>query len=144
VPALSRSSSSVPAGAPRSSGEESSDEESEDEDEDGDVEVVIGPSHFAFTPLGASDLPLPDGRGGQVVMKSSAGAVCYSDVKRLTLVRRGPERQPLSFGSALHLNGHTDKCRPCLFERAPGRCRRLWLCDFCHMHEGRRHKVTAR
>ncbi|CAK8985954.1 unnamed protein product, partial [Durusdinium trenchii] len=27
-----------------------------------------------------------------------------------------------------------------MFERVPGRCKKAWLCDFCHLHAGRKKK----
>mmetsp|Transcript_115498 Transcript_115498/g.359731 ORF Transcript_115498/g.359731 Transcript_115498/m.359731 type:complete len:308 (-) Transcript_115498:69-992(-) len=106
-------------------------------------EVIVGPSHFAFDPVGPQAMRLCSTYGEQVEIRSSEGCLYYSEIELLSFARGGrTHQQPLSFGSVLHVNGHADKCRPCLFERAAGRCRRLWLCDFCHMHMGRKQKAV--
>jgi len=122
-------------------------EESDSEDEDDsldDCDIIVGPTQHAFNPLTSDMLTLKDTDGKQVPIKSSPGRIYLSDVRRLSHKSETAEKSiPVSFGSALHLCGHVDKCRPCLFERAAGRCRKLWLCDFCHMHAGRRRKVKS-
>eukprot|EP00913_Durusdinium_trenchii_P016747 g15741.t1 len=62
-----------------------------------------------------------------------------SDVLRLKAQDR-PQLQVCSFGSLLHSCQTEAPCRPCMFERVPGRCKKAWLCDFCHLHSGRKKK----
>ncbi|CAJ1416266.1 unnamed protein product [Effrenium voratum] len=60
-----------------------------------------------------------------------------TDVLRLS---QADTSQVRSFGSLLHSCRTEAPCRPCMFERVPGRCKKAWLCDFCHLHSGRKRK----
>lgn len=107
-----------------------------------DDEVIVGPTPLAVQPLSFSELSIPG--GGKNSILSGVASVRISEVVRLKCPRgSSAEPLPLSYGSILHICGHEDRCRPCMFERSAGRCRKSWLCDFCHMHTGRKRKVTA-
>merc|ERR1719362_214786 len=67
-----------------------------------------------------------------VPLKSGPRCLSLGDALRLSEARKS--QAPLSFGSVLHLNWDGKiRCRPCMFERWPGRCTKSWLCDFCHL-----------
>mmetsp|Transcript_22121 Transcript_22121/g.48911 ORF Transcript_22121/g.48911 Transcript_22121/m.48911 type:complete len:250 (+) Transcript_22121:61-810(+) len=107
-------------------------------DLDDPTEVVIGPTYRATSgvPIDALSLAHTTQRGRQYFpIKSGPRCVSLGDVMRLSFARS--RSAPLSFGSVLHLNfGGLQPCRPCMFEKQrSGRCRRSWLCDFCHMHQ---------
>mmetsp|Transcript_28505 Transcript_28505/g.60484 ORF Transcript_28505/g.60484 Transcript_28505/m.60484 type:complete len:361 (+) Transcript_28505:197-1279(+) len=101
-------------------------------------EVIVGPTEKAARPLSFEDLFLLSGDGNDlfddarhhITIRSRSHELFYSDIVSLTR-QRG---QRLSFGSVLHACGHTDLCRPCMFERKSRHCRKSWLCDFCHLH----------
>jgi len=118
-----------------------SDEEEDDMEPDlelDDVEVIVGPTHFAFWDRNVEDAWIPGG-GEAFPVLSRPNKLVFTDLQRLSRLR---EQTPLSFGSLLHACGQESNCRPCMFERAPGRCRKVWLCDFCHLHTRRRRKPT--
>jgi len=119
------------------------DEEDDDsvieDDADDDAEIVIGPTKHAFGGHNPEEMWFASPNGDKVHVRSSASVLFFSDIQRLTKVRGCG--QPASFGSMLHLC--SQECRPCMFERVPGRCRKLWLCDFCHLHMTRKHKKPA-
>lgn len=108
---------------------------SEASDADDPSVVIVGPTEHAVMPLQFSEVRLPEmGTRNGVLMplRSGPGKLAFSDIRRLSGHR--PEA-PLSFGTALHLmHGPTGACRPCMFERWPGRCIKGSLCDFCHLH----------
>jgi len=142
---LSMRSSETPAAA-RVCNEDEADELSHDEsaasDYDPDDEVIVGPTPLAVQPLSFSELSIPGGESTSIL--SGVTSIRLSEVTRLKCPRgSSAEPLPLSYGSILHICGFEDRCRPCMFERSAGRCRKSWLCDFCHMHTGRKRKVTA-
>eukprot|EP00448_Togula_jolla_P013273 CAMPEP_0170580630 /NCGR_PEP_ID=MMETSP0224-20130122/6610_1 /TAXON_ID=285029 /ORGANISM="Togula jolla, Strain CCCM 725" /LENGTH=250 /DNA_ID=CAMNT_0010903715 /DNA_START=170 /DNA_END=920 /DNA_ORIENTATION=- len=101
------------------------------------VEIVVGPTAQATSAVSMDALSLSheDEHGRHYFpILSSPGCLYLGDVRRLSQARL--RSAPLSFGSIVHLNfGATQNCRPCMFEKQrSGRCRRSWLCDFCHMH----------
>mmetsp|Transcript_31757 Transcript_31757/g.69403 ORF Transcript_31757/g.69403 Transcript_31757/m.69403 type:complete len:263 (-) Transcript_31757:125-913(-) len=102
------------------------------------TEVVVGPTSRATSavPINSLSLAQVDGSGRRhyFPIKSGPRCTCLGDVMRLSFARS--PSAPLSFGSVLHLNfGTLQPCRPCMFEKQrSGRCRRSWLCDFCHLH----------
>mmetsp|Transcript_45819 Transcript_45819/g.106463 ORF Transcript_45819/g.106463 Transcript_45819/m.106463 type:complete len:231 (-) Transcript_45819:244-936(-) len=108
----------------------SSSESSASEDS---VQVLIGPTHLATTPVPLSTVCLPSTSLGARPIQSSEDHLVLTDLLRLAEARQG--QAPLSFGSAMHVvHGRSQSCRPCMFERRPGRCTKGWLCDFCHLH----------
>jgi hypothetical protein len=124
-----------------------SDSESSSESGDLEQEVLIGP-----TDMGVSGLPItlqqlylpPFLRNGVPNFNADASPVpIRSGPRRMILseyLRLKHCRPPaaISFGSAIHLNFGPDQgCRPCMYERRPGRCAKSFLCDFCHLHVGR-------
>jgi len=105
---------------------------------DEDDEIIIGPTQFAVPGSRFEEVWIPEGNKRYPVL-SRPDRLCITDILRLSRLVKD-SGAPLSFGSLLHICGHQQKCRPCMFERVPGRCRKLWLCDFCHSHVGRRHR----
>lgn len=73
--------------------------------------------------------------GAAAATASNAGA--SAALMSTGAIAVGGSRRVLSFGSVLHLCGHLDHCRPCMFERKARRCKKSWLCDFCHFHGDR-------
>mmetsp|Transcript_103113 Transcript_103113/g.204793 ORF Transcript_103113/g.204793 Transcript_103113/m.204793 type:complete len:494 (+) Transcript_103113:34-1515(+) len=127
--------------APGSAMDDSSEDSSYREPSgDEDDEIIIGPTQFAVQASCFEDVWIPAGNKLHPVL-SRPHRLFITDVIRLSgLVEDAGA--PLSFGSLLHICGHQHKCRPCMFERVPGRCRKLWLCDFCHLHVGRKRRST--
>jgi len=107
---------------------------------DDNDEIIIGPTQFAVPASCFEELWIPEGNKRHPVL-SRHDRLCITDVLRLSRLVKDSSA-PLSFGSLLHICGHQQKCRPCMFERVPGRCRKLWLCDFCHLHVGRKRRST--
>jgi hypothetical protein len=108
-----------------------------------DVEIIVGPSEYSAMPARLSDLSVP---GSQSSLKSGPRCVVLSEVMALMDMRT--TQAPCSFGSLVHYKFWPKKiCRPCMFERLPGRCRRGISCDFCHLHpsrqQRRKEKVVA-
>ncbi|CAE7254688.1 PKAR [Symbiodinium natans] len=86
-------------------------------------------------------LSIPVGHGKPAVpLKSHRKCLAVSDALRLKAAR---QNAPLSFGSVSHLQTRQplQNCRPCMFEQRPGRCRKSFLCDFCHLAHPNRQKV---
>jgi hypothetical protein len=118
--------------------------DSESSSEDGPLTVLVGPTEMAVGPtmqLLLRDLGLPnyhpDGSYDMIPIRSGPSMTLLSECGRLAACRK---EAPLSFGSAVHINyGHLsqDLCRPCMYERWPGRCAKSFLCDFCHFHVGK-------
>lgn len=103
-------------------------------DDEEELQVVVGPTYLSVSPMQLSDIQLPDDVLGDtaVTIGSQEKVLCLSDCRRLGQVRK---EAPVSFGSSKHVVfGPSKECRPCMFERWPGRCTKAWLCDFCHMH----------
>jgi len=104
-------------------------------DDYSDDDVVVGPTHLSVAPMEFHQIHLTDVRQGGTPVAIRSGQKCLhlSDVLRLGQVR--PEA-PVSFGSSRHavFGPCKEMCRPCMFERWPGRCTKAWLCDFCHLH----------
>ncbi|CAE8601136.1 unnamed protein product, partial [Polarella glacialis] len=111
-----------------------------DQSDDDDDEIIVGPTIFAVQPKTFEEVWIPDAKEGKAPVHSNVSVISLSDVSRLSSARTG--QAVLSFGSLLHACGFGTLCRPCMFERIPGRCRKVWLCDFCHMHAGRKRRVT--
>ncbi|CAE7943525.1 bst1 [Symbiodinium necroappetens] len=89
----------------------------------------------------------PPGRPGRLkvsganidsMVNCDSNSLRLSDYLRLTN-RPGPE---LSFGSALHVgDGVNAVCMVCSHHKPPLKtCKRGALCDFCHLHDGRRNR----
>lgn len=116
--------------------------DTEDEAEASDVEIILGPTQLAAYASSLQDLFLPDGLGSDSApIKSHGQCLALSDALRLAKARSF--NAPLSFGSVAHLVTRQPlQCRPCMFEQRPGRCRKSYLCDFCHLSHRRRVKVT--
>eukprot|EP00930_Biecheleria_cincta_P095530 TRINITY_DN87487_c0_g1_i1.p1 TRINITY_DN87487_c0_g1~~TRINITY_DN87487_c0_g1_i1.p1 ORF type:complete len:620 (-),score=69.06 TRINITY_DN87487_c0_g1_i1:71-1930(-) len=118
-------------------------QESESEGSGSDYEVLVGPTELVSASLGLCNLALPTGKGksGKLVpLISRPHIVAVSDGIRLA--RAQSFEKPLSFGSALHLMGAPPEfCRPCMFEQRPGRCKKSYCCDFCHVGH---HRSQAR
>jgi hypothetical protein len=121
--------------------EEGAESPSEPDSEIGDeTEIVVGPTHLSVSPMRLSDQWLPEtSRGSEsepscaMPVRSGPRSIAFQDIRRLSEARSADA--PLSFGSVLHLaHGTNPYCRPCMFERWPGRCNKSWLCDFCHLH----------
>jgi len=110
-----------------------------------EADVIIGPTHLAVRPMAFEELSLQkEPQAFQGVDKaenfpitSRRNMLSLSDIQRLRHWREVDGWRPLSFGSVLHLCNHTEHCRPCMFERKARRCRKSWLCDFCHLHTDR-------
>jgi len=107
--------------------------------------VIVGPTQLAVQPMRLEDLWIPaNPRFGEPKAPIRSGPYCLalSDVRRLSGARS--DEAPLSFGTVKHLifgSGRSGaSCRPCMFERWAGRCNKSWLCDFCHLHMGQRHR----
>jgi len=121
--------------------------------------VIVGPTDHAMLPSIFSEMTLPvfaapssdsgralpsgraspsdEGVASKAPILSRPNKIALSDVQLLSAAR--PGLAPLSFGSSVHLAiGEGAGCRPCMFERWPGRCNKSWLCDFCHMHASTR------
>lgn len=102
------------------------------------TEIVVGPTHLSVAPMELSEQLLPERCHGtplfrMVPVQSDISNIAFQDIRRLSEARFADA--PLSFGSVLHLaHGANAYCRPCMFERWPGRCNKSWLCDFCHLH----------
>jgi hypothetical protein len=102
------------------------------------TEVIVGPTHLAVAPMRLEQQWLPQRSHGSdvitmVPIRSGPRCVTLLDIRRLSAARS--VEAPLSFGSVLHLaHGPNRYCRPCMFERWPGRCNKSPLCDFCHFH----------
>mmetsp|Transcript_76402 Transcript_76402/g.177322 ORF Transcript_76402/g.177322 Transcript_76402/m.177322 type:complete len:122 (-) Transcript_76402:91-456(-) len=91
------------------------------------------------------ELTLPESNSGYGAVPVGSNSRCMRLSDALRLAKARSSETPLSFGSTLHLNfGATQACRPCLFERWPGRCIKSWLCDFCHLHTNDRRKKAKR
>lgn len=101
-----------------------------------DVEIIVGPTDHAVLPLSFEKLWIND---DSVAVRSRSKHLSVSDV---LLLKSEPEptNTVRSFGSLLHSCRTEATCRPCMFERVPGRCKKAWLCDFCHLHSGRKKK----
>lgn len=114
--------------------------------DDGSIDILVGPTDMAASQRRLTELWLPSrmpGSGGTtaVPIRSGPGCLSLGDVLRLSEARS--IKAPLSFGSTMHLiTDRVSNCRPCMFERWPGRCRKSWLCDFCHAHTGRGKPVN--
>lgn len=113
------------------------------DDPEDDVRVIVGPSELATGEQNISSFSLPeDGNVGSkqqpwIPIQSNERVLCLSDVLRLGKARS--MQAPLSFGSVIHLLGHKEPpCRPCMYEHWPGRCKKSWLCDFCHCPQYRK------
>jgi len=119
-------------------------DDSGDEAAASDVEIILGPTQLAACGTSLQDLFLPEDRHGSVYpvpIKSHGQCLVLSDALRLARARS--VSAPLSFGSVAHLATRQPlQCRPCMFEQRPGRCRKSYLCDFCHLSHRRRVKVT--
>jgi len=103
--------------------------------------VLVGPTPLAVAPLRLEELSLPMSscRNAEVALKSGPRCFSYGDAQRLADARLA--QAPLSFGSVVHLRfGGKQPCRPCMFERWPGRCTKSWLCDFCHCHASQKRR----
>jgi len=100
------------------------------------TQVLVGPSPLASIFHNINDFCLPSGPDSRRRIRSSADALFFSETKMLSASR--PGGGPVSFGSVPHLClASGGKCRPCMFEKSRHRkCRRSWLCDFCHLHVG--------
>jgi len=113
-----------------------------------DTELVIGPTEFAASSSSSlSSLSIPVSKvkrrhaGRQRksnAIQSTSTCVLFSETQLLSKARKVA---PLSFGSVQHLAarpGQDVVCRPCMFEtQRPGKCKKSWLCDFCHMNHPR-------
>lgn len=107
-----------------------------------DVEIIIGPTSLAFGSLSPSTIELPStGVEGTAALKSHSKQLSVGDCLRLASAGTAA---PMSFGSALHITGVEGRCRPCMFEHWPGRCKKSWLCDFCHSHEFREVRASSK
>eukprot|EP00439_Symbiodinium_sp_Y106_P066982 s929_g11.t1 len=119
------------------------DTEAEFEMEEKDEEIIVGPTIHAVQPLTFEDLWIESSVPGEKCpVRSRSSVLSVSDVLRL---RHTPSETPepvqvRSFGSLVHSCETRAPCRPCMFERVPGRCKKSWLCDFCHLHSGRKKK----
>eukprot|EP00929_Paragymnodinium_shiwhaense_P012885 TRINITY_DN120765_c0_g1_i1.p1 TRINITY_DN120765_c0_g1~~TRINITY_DN120765_c0_g1_i1.p1 ORF type:complete len:628 (+),score=113.78 TRINITY_DN120765_c0_g1_i1:177-2060(+) len=100
-----------------------------DSDED---EYIVGPTHMSVHPYNLQDMYLINDMGEKAFVLSGPKELHFSELK--LLITPPQPGVKLSYGSILHMNYDAGKCRPCMFERVVGRCRRRWLCDFCHMH----------
>jgi len=113
-------------------------EDAASEEGNGD-KIIVGLSDLTCCGATLSDFSLLEG-DTPVPIKSNSGCLFLSDVLRLTRARA---EAPLSFGSVQH---HATKlatsCRACMFEQRPGRCKKSWLCDFCHLRHPRREKAS--
>jgi len=134
-----------PATSSRAATTDSSDSEAETASSGPElpVQVLVGPTDLAFAPLKLKDVWLPgEGPGGLCVpvpLRSGPSCLSLADAMRLSKAR--PGQAPLSFGSSVHLISRgSQPCRPCMFERWTGRCSKSWLCDFCHLHVGRKRR----
>uniref|UniRef100_A0A7S1RPY3 Uncharacterized protein n=1 Tax=Alexandrium catenella TaxID=2925 RepID=A0A7S1RPY3_ALECA len=96
--------------------------------------IIIGPTDHAVRFNSFEEMGIPH-QGVPRPVQSRERAIYLSDVRGLTELGRGSA--PLSFGSLLHVCCHRFPCRPCMFEKRPGCCRKSWLCDFCHLHARR-------
>jgi len=105
--------------------------------------VIIGPTDLAVQPLQLKDAVLPNPYAASFsFVQSREEQTCLSDCLRLAHARSFSA--PLSFGSVLHvINWPGDSCRPCMFEHRPGRCKKAWLCDFCHCHDYKKNRKPA-
>lgn len=118
------------------------DDASESADSGSDYDVLVGPTELLSAGLGLRNLALPAGGKSKkwVPLKSCPGFVALTDGIRLA--RAQSFAKPLSFGSTLHLMGQPiEMCRPCMFEQRPGRCKKSFCCDFCHVGH---HRPQAR
>lgn len=96
--------------------------------------VLVGPSDHSMQPLNFDAAWLCHDETGTLMprpVRSRPGVLYLSDV--MALKKSSPTPEPLSFGSVPHLCGYTS-CRPCMFERRAGRCKKGLFCDFCHLH----------
>lgn len=118
-------------------------QESESENSGSDYDVLVGPTELVSANLGLCNLALPTGSGKSknlVPLISRPHMVAVSDGIRLAKAQSF--EKPLSFGSTLHLmGGALELCRPCMFEQRPGRCKKSYCCDFCHVGP---HRSQAR
>jgi len=119
----------------------------EDSDSDGleeqpELDIIVGPTSLAFGTMVSSDIHLPSAGGvqGTVALRSHAKQLSVGDCFRLA----SAAAVPMSFGSAAHIMGMQQSCRPCMFEHWPGRCKKSWLCDFCHGHDFREIKASSK
>mmetsp|Transcript_10339 Transcript_10339/g.24900 ORF Transcript_10339/g.24900 Transcript_10339/m.24900 type:complete len:275 (+) Transcript_10339:70-894(+) len=118
------------------------------DDEDGlqgpELDIIVGPTKMAAHGSKLRDLSIPQGYGQPAVpLKSHRRCLAVSDALRLAAARAAA---PLSFGSVVHAQTRQPltRCRPCMFEQRPGRCRKSFLCDFCHLSHPSRQKVKAK
>eukprot|EP00930_Biecheleria_cincta_P024771 TRINITY_DN17698_c0_g1_i1.p1 TRINITY_DN17698_c0_g1~~TRINITY_DN17698_c0_g1_i1.p1 ORF type:complete len:636 (-),score=87.60 TRINITY_DN17698_c0_g1_i1:107-2014(-) len=124
------------------------DDLSASDDSGSDYDVLVGPTELLSAGLGLKNLALPAGGKSKkwVPLMSCPRFVALTDGIRLA--RAQSFATPLSFGSTLHLMGQPlDMCRPCMFEQRPGRCKKSFCCDFCHVghhrSQARKTKNTA-
>uniref|UniRef100_A0A6U6NXJ1 Uncharacterized protein n=1 Tax=Zooxanthella nutricula TaxID=1333877 RepID=A0A6U6NXJ1_9DINO len=111
-----------------------------------DVQIVLGPTHWAAAPHSLHDFQV-----NGVRMRSTMRTVSLIDILSLSSSKVSMDERragsPLSFGSIVHiLFGSRTHCRPCMFDRIPSSCTRQWLCDFCHVHyhEGKKARTRNR
>lgn len=135
------------------------------EDDEEDVEFVLGPTAAAFSPYSVDFVRFPGiSPSGEPVLhsvRSRSHVIYLSDVPHLILLGKLlGGRGALSFGSVVHFqqdgtpravlmdaceqHDRERWCRPCMFERRGRRCRKSWLCDFCHVHLQRTPRGTGR
>lgn len=123
-----------------------------------DEEVIVGPTSHAVAPKTFEELWIPGVLGNEAErfsVISRPSCLSLADVFRLgnaglqvkptdaletTELAESDPQPHRSFGSLLHFYSPDVVCRPCMFERIPGRCRKAVLCDFCHMHSGRKRR----
>eukprot|EP00928_Gymnodinium_smaydae_P026239 TRINITY_DN20669_c0_g1_i3.p1 TRINITY_DN20669_c0_g1~~TRINITY_DN20669_c0_g1_i3.p1 ORF type:complete len:425 (-),score=30.64 TRINITY_DN20669_c0_g1_i3:159-1379(-) len=119
-------------------------------------EVLIGPTHMIGSPASIDELVLPPAGCGVDLsngvdatqgrkLRSSNTVCALSDVIWLSKIAEfdldRTKVAPISFGSIVHLSSSYSKnCRPCIFEKRPGRCVRGKNCEFCHIHVGQKYR----
>eukprot|EP00439_Symbiodinium_sp_Y106_P031107 s4582_g3.t1 len=99
------------------------DADSSDEEDGVELDIIVGPTKMAAHGSMLSALKIPAGPGQPAApIKSHQKCLAVSDALRLNAARQSA---PLSFGSITHLMTRQplQKCRPCMFEQRPGRCR---------------------
>eukprot|EP00933_Yihiella_yeosuensis_P052536 TRINITY_DN50638_c0_g1_i1.p1 TRINITY_DN50638_c0_g1~~TRINITY_DN50638_c0_g1_i1.p1 ORF type:complete len:321 (+),score=48.66 TRINITY_DN50638_c0_g1_i1:25-963(+) len=95
-----------------------------------ELDIILGPTGEATWPLSLQDAWMSSILKGKSSVESNSRYLKLTDILGLS----SGEHAQLSFGSLLHARSDQITCRPCMFERCPKHCRRVWLCDFCHFH----------
>lgn len=117
--------------------EQGSDSDGEAPQAEEELDVIVGPTANAVMPKAFEELILP---GPERAIRSNPSALYLSDI--MVLCQAG--RRALSFGSVLHLCMQEEHCRPCMFERKSRKCKKSWLCDFCHLHAEFAHRTLKK